>query len=195
MEKYMGIKEIASKVREQLKKEFPKAVFSVTIKRYSGGQSMDITLMSAPFEAFRYDITKDMFGDNKWITDETIRQSNEYLQKRQYAQVNQYQLKESYDPERPMCNGSALTKEAWNIMARACEIVRQYHWDESDIMTDYFNCNFYYHPCIGKFDKPFVNTKKSNIPVNVCMIENWKKPFPKQGLSKKSRQVLDIILK
>ena len=35
------------------------------------------------------------------------------------------------------------------------EIILKYHWDESDSMTDYFHCAFYYNLHIGKWDKPF----------------------------------------
>ena len=45
----MNIKDIAKEIRSKLKKEFPSCNFSVTIERYSMGQSMDICLMSAPF--------------------------------------------------------------------------------------------------------------------------------------------------
>ena len=29
------------------------------------------------------------------------------------------------------------------------------HWDESDSMTDYFNCSFYFNISVGSYDKEF----------------------------------------
>ena len=40
------------------------------------------------------------------------------------------------------------------------EEIMKYHESESDIQQDYYNCNFYYHLDIGKWDKPFVLTSK-----------------------------------
>lgn len=41
------------------------------------------------------------------------------------------------------------------IIKRVAEIVQSYRRDDSDIMIDYFNCNFYGFVNIGKWDKPF----------------------------------------
>jgi hypothetical protein len=46
----LSVKEIAKIVREELKKKFPKCKFSVTSPHHS---SLDINLMSAPFEALK----------------------------------------------------------------------------------------------------------------------------------------------
>lgn len=48
----LDITEIASLIREQLKKEFPKCKFAVTTSRYSMGQSLTVNLMTAPFDAY-----------------------------------------------------------------------------------------------------------------------------------------------
>ena len=42
-----------------------------------------------------------------------------------------------------------------------CEDIRtalKDHWDESDVQTDYFHCNFYLNMAIGKWDKPYKQT-------------------------------------
>ena len=46
----IDIKEIAQRIKKQLKKEFPDCKFSATIERYSMGQSLCIALMAAPWE-------------------------------------------------------------------------------------------------------------------------------------------------
>lgn len=38
-------------------------------------------------------------------------------------------------------------------------IVYKHHWDDSDIMTDYFSCAYYIHIQFGKWDKPYICTK------------------------------------
>jgi len=136
MDKYRDIKEIAKDIRRQLRKEFPECKFSVTIDRYSMGQSLNIALMSAPFAAFAQDV--DANG-NQFAGD--------------YAQLNQYQLRK--EPDEYICNGVYLTPEAWAVMKRADEIQRQYNWNKSDLRTGYHDVKFYFHPKIGKRDKPF----------------------------------------
>lgn len=51
----LDITEVASMIREQLKKELPKCKFAVTTSRYSMGQSLSVYLMSAPFDVFSGD--------------------------------------------------------------------------------------------------------------------------------------------
>lgn len=132
----MDITEIAKKVRKQLKAEFPECRFSVRIERYSMGQSMSISLMKAPFAAFAK--TEDVNGNQRTGD---------------YAQLNQFQLRR--EPNEYICNGLFLTPDAWRVMKRADEIQSCYNWDNSDSMTDYFDVNFYFHPEIGQWNKPF----------------------------------------
>ena len=49
-----------------------------------------------------------------------------------------------------------LTTDAKIIFSLIEEIVKKYHWDKSDSMTDYFNCAFYYSYEVGQWNKPFV---------------------------------------
>lgn len=140
MDKYRDIKDIAKDVRKQLREEFPQCKFSVTIYRFSMGQSMTIALMGAPFAAFAKD--EDVNGNRREDA---------------YAQLNQYQLRK--EPEEHICNGAYLTPEAWAVMKRADEVQREYNWNNSDSQTDYFDVNFYFHPQIGKWDKPFEKSR------------------------------------
>lgn len=123
----LGIKEIAKLVRESLKKEFPACKFSVTFERYSMGQSLNVSLMAAPFEAFQ--------------------------DGRNYAQLNQYQLKN--DASGFLCNGTTLTPEAWPVLCRVVEIVGAFNYDESDPQTDYYSVNFHFEIGIGRWNKNF----------------------------------------
>ncbi len=35
------------------------------------------------------------------------------------------------------------------------EVIKSYHYDDSDVMRDYFDTNFYYEMGAGRFQKPF----------------------------------------
>ncbi len=140
MDSKYDIKGIAKEIRKQLKKEFPRCKFSVRIERYSGGQSLYVSLMSAPFEAF----TSDM-------------DANGNPRSGDYAQLNYYQLRQ--EPDEYICNGNYITKEAWDTMVRVDEIQKGYNWDNSDLQTDYFDVNFYFNPSVGQWNKPFQVTE------------------------------------
>ena len=138
----MGTKEIAIKIRMQLKQEFPACVFSVVMKSFSGGSEINVSLMSAPFEVFDKSKPFDMNGNQiNW----------------NHAQLNEYSFSSlhNFTSEKGYSNGHYLTEQTWRIMQRICKIVNQFNYDESDIQTDYFNVNFYFHLGIGKWDKPF----------------------------------------
>ena len=133
----MDVKDIAKKVRKQLKNEFPKCKWSVTIQRYSGGQSLDVYLMGAPFKIFARDKMTNGYDNGG------------------HAQLNKYQLTSKYPGDERIYNGHYLTKKAWDVLKRACEIMDADNWDRSDIMVDYFDVNYYSSISIGKWNKDF----------------------------------------
>lgn len=138
----LGIKEIASLVRSAVKEKYPECKFSITINQYSGGQSMDLRLMSAPYEIFNKEYKEDKNG-------------NVYTEKDWgYTQLNQYTLMGDY--EDGYCNGSYLTKKGWEIMKFLYTASVVYNYDDSDGQTDYFDTNFYSHLSVGRWDKPFI---------------------------------------
>lgn len=67
--------------------------------------------------------------------------------KSDYIQVNHYYIDES----------DHLTESGKEMMNKVMNIINKFHWDKSDSQTDYFNCNFYVHLHIGRWDKPFQN--------------------------------------
>lgn len=40
------------------------------------------------------------------------------------------------------------------LMTAIHDIIKKYHWDESDSMIDYFHCSFYYNMNIGEYNNP-----------------------------------------
>lgn len=132
---YKTINETAAEVRTQLKQKFPACKFSVTIEKYSMGQSMTVALMSAPFQIFENGSNPDGYA-----------QLNHYT-------LRQYEWGAQYGNN---CNGAQLTEQAWNTMKQADQIANSDNWDNSDSQTDYFDVNYYLHLAIGKWNKPAI---------------------------------------
>ena len=140
MTDHKDIKDIAREVKQELTKQYPDCKWSTRIERFSGGQSLTVALISAPFEAF---------------AKETDHAGNPV---RGYAQLNQYQFQ---SPSNDLLNnGTYLTKEAWECMASAYKVASKDNWNNSDPQTDYFDVNYWLHLEIGKWDKPFIRSKK-----------------------------------
>jgi len=136
MREYKDIKLIAKEVKQELTRQYPDCQWSTRIERFSGGQALNVTLMTAPFEAFAKD--KDCNGNPI----------------RGYAQLNQYRFQRPNDEN--VNNGAYLTKEAWECMANAYKIASRDNWNNSDPQADYFDVNYWLHLEIGRWDKPFV---------------------------------------
>jgi len=115
--KGLDIKEIAKRIRGDLKAKFPPRdgwKFSVTIERYSGGQSVNVDVKQVP-HAFGVE-------NPEWT---------------------QYQ---AAHPQEGIPHGmKRLTPAAEGVEQRIKEIVEAYNFDDSDSMTDYFNVRFYKH--------------------------------------------------
>lgn len=70
-----------------------------------------------------------------------------YVQISGSIQINQYYLDTQF-------SGKAL-----EYLEKAKAIMHDDHWDESDIMTDYFHCAYYVSMNVGRWDKPYKLTK------------------------------------
>ena len=66
-----------------------------------------------------------------------------FFKNKGYLNVNHYYLDRSFD-------GIAL-----EYLEKAYAIMKTGHYDNSDIMTDYFDCAWYNNIMIGKWDKPY----------------------------------------
>lgn len=147
-QKNKDLKEIAQEVRNEFKVAFPKCTFSVTIERYSGGQSMTVALMKAPFDAILFDRVRE-FEDFKEIFKEIppVKQSSQlnhhYIEPHKYGYIS---------------NGAILSKECGEVMQRVVKIANYRNWNRSDSQTDYFDVNYYFHLEIGRWNKPFTKT-------------------------------------
>lgn len=143
-------------IRQELKEKLPNCKFSVVSKTYSGGQSVNVHLMSANFNPFN-ELTKEIiekikikcihnWGDN-WESqlNQSIENFKNTTVRDKHHQVNHYYVKDD------IC----LTEEAKSVINQALNIINSYNFDDSDSQIDYFHTNFYTHMSIGKWDKPF----------------------------------------
>ena len=131
------IKDIAKEVRAELKKKFPDCKFSVTIERFTGGRALDVALMSAPFDPYAR------------MTDTA---GNEITER--YSQLNHIHIRQDHN-DNWISNGVFLTEQAAKMLKEVNQIANRRNWDNSDIQTDYFDVNYYFHLAIGKWDKEF----------------------------------------
>ena len=152
--KHLGIVEISKLIKTDLKKKYPECHFSVVTKKFAGGGSISISLMSAPFEPFDNNIERMKNSDffRQESIEERIKKFKE-IHAGGYAQLNQYALNRN-DFENG-CNGTLLTKQCYEIMKYVYRLSNSFNYDDSDSMIDYFNTNYYLHLNIGKWDKPF----------------------------------------
>ena len=109
-------------IRQELKAQFPKWKFAV--RKGSGSLSVDVSILqgTAAFEG------KD------------------------YAQVNQYWIKDHWKDEDDQAVLVKINEIMHNAPGRAGGKV---FFDESDAMTDYFHTAFYTHLSIGQWDKRY----------------------------------------
>jgi len=152
----LDIKDIAKLVRKELKGKFPASKFSVRIERYSGGQSIYVSLASGPFDPFTEKASESHVRDDRDVEERVKRL--EYDREKGYTQVNQYHWEENFETYHE--RGGLLSERAYEIMKYVSGYVSSYRRDDSDGMIDYFDTNFYAHYGVGKWDKPFENTTK-----------------------------------
>jgi len=153
-------KEVAKRVRVQLKDEFPGCKFSVRCKFFSMGSEINVSLMVAD-RKIKQDFDKI---PEKTLNHYLYRSHNPYtleelkrIHSKPYSQLSEskfyhYQRYDDY-----WCNGAFLTYQGYMLLKRVCQIVEQYHYTDSDPMTDYHDTNFYFHLQLGEYDKPFVD--------------------------------------
>jgi hypothetical protein len=65
----------------------------------------------------------------------------------------------SFNHHHPEINNE-FTDRCIEVLRLMSEYAQSYNYDNSDIMTDYFDVNFYLTVTVGKFNKEYVNTSK-----------------------------------
>ena len=145
----LDIKEIAKRLRKHLKDNHREYKFSVTIERYSGGQSLNIYLMEAPYKVVKGVYSNDYANGGDIVYKEIDEQ---------YAQLNHHCLNDYADSDIKN-NGYVLDERVIPVLKDAVSFAQGYNYDDSNSQIDYFNTNFYMHLSVGKWDRPCANSQ------------------------------------
>lgn len=122
----MSTKDIAKNIRQHIKKNHPGWMFSVRTSH----SRLNITLKYAPARVFK---TKD---ELRQIVPEW---KHEKIVDRAPSSDHSYYNTTSIDNHEQLI----MTDEAYSVMKDVYDYTESFNMDDSDIMTDYFNCNFY----------------------------------------------------
>lgn len=141
------IVEIGREIKSKLKNKYPNTKWSVTTDKYTGGQSINVSLVETHTNPFRdwEDIpqpVKDWLGED---VERTHKQHHE----NGYHQLNEYHTKKDFDPEEPN-NGALITEETHEMFQFVMDVLDKYNYDNSKLQEDYHDVNFYVHLSIGK---------------------------------------------
>ena len=126
--------EITKEIRAELKAEFPECKFSVTTRNHL---TITVALMSAPESPFA-----------------NLNTTCEHTHEGDYAQLNHYHI--THRDNNWISNGYYLTPKAAKMLKAVVEMSNRENWNNSDIQTDYFDVNYYFHLQVGKWNKPFI---------------------------------------
>jgi len=165
---HTGITTVAKDVKSQLKKDFPNSKFSVTIDRYSMGQSLNISLMETDVKVIKEfkDIPEDAIDRiqrrDGWRTLDQIKEMIKKTQSIGSHQLNKHGLLADYDEDQ-WNNGVFLTKKGHDMLAKAVKYAEHYNYNHSDIQYDIYDVNFSLGIDIGKWDKPLIQQGKKMV--------------------------------
>lgn len=163
-DRHLSITEIAKIIKKELKRVFPTATFSVTTEGNCYYNGLNISLMkdsknplndyeTAVKEASKSTSTKIIEDYDKWVglSDFDIWESEQRkkeLKSRLASKnitINQYHIDSDFE----------LSDYGKKIFKFVKELCNSFNYDDSDSMTDYFDCGFYLELKIGKYDKSF----------------------------------------
>lgn len=114
----IGTKEIVQKIRDYVKK-YSDYTFSITLDKSTWTPDIKVSLVSG-----NKDITKNG----------TIEELNTIV-----GSINPYALEDNDFRKKPF-----MSEEVYNMLVDINKYVTSFRYDDSDIMTDYFDTNFYY---------------------------------------------------
>ena len=156
----LSLKEIANIVREFIKIHYNDFKFSVTTEYASLCQSLSISLMEGPCEAFKtYVELTEKERDEVRLTH--TRQNNIYSY--QPAKIDK-EIEKIFDRQYA---GKYLTDRIKEAAGAVENYTESFNYDDCDAMIDYHDVNFWFHGVkIGKWDKPYrvVARVKKDVP-------------------------------
>lgn len=161
----IGTKEIVQKIRDYVKK-YSDYTFSITLDKSTWTPDIQVSLVSGS-----KDITKNG----------TIEELKKIV-----GNINHYALEDNDFRKKPF-----MSEEVYNMLVDINKYIASFRYDDSDIMTDYFDTNFYYDL---KIEYDYQN--KSNMKPRITeqsFVKTYKELWEKVNGSKmKMTRGLDI---
>lgn len=162
--KHLSMVEIAKIIKKELKRVFPTSTFSITTEGNCYYNGLNISLMkdtinplndykTAVKEAEKNTSTRIIENYDKWcgLSEQDIWESEQRkkeLKSRLESgniTINQYHIDKDFEL-------SEHGKKIFKYIKKLCD---SFNYDDSDSMTDYFDCGFYLELKIGKDNKSF----------------------------------------
>ncbi|MGX6978993.1 LPD29 domain-containing protein [Vagococcus elongatus] len=144
----LGTKEIAANLRKYVKEVYPTWKFSITCQFYSGGSSISVAAMEAPYEI----LERDKIKDNCYVDFYDHEEGEDFKAGGINIDIHRMRDRE----EMPILNDFG-----YEVLNDVFEQLMSYRYDDSDGMIDYFSTNFYYSFGLGKYDKGFRIVEKT----------------------------------
>lgn len=148
--------DIAKKLRDYVKKNYPDYKFSITSKYFSGGSEINVTLKQAPGEITNENIMKEYFEHNsakEWWNNDTGKYEKYYeMTDEKKKEVVKYSVDRAYVFNIPSTeeNPSWMSPEVNKVMMDVRRQLESYNFDHSDSQSDYYDVNFWSHYDISK---------------------------------------------
>lgn len=170
----MSTTEIAKTIRLYCKEKYPTWKFSVTTKYFSGGSSIDISVMEAPEQIFDLEACRKAYAEYTELKETYGYYGNRGLAiniDKMFAEDEMHwQLHSVRERDKEY-----FTEYGFSVLEDVYNFMQSYNFDDSDSMIDYFHCNFYESFDIGKWNKGFkVVPKTARIKNKATKLEKAK---------------------
>lgn len=149
----MSTTDISKAIKIYCKEKYPTWKFSVTSKYFSGGSSIDISVMEAPEQIFDLDVCRKAYAEH--LKNEKMgyyggRGLGLDIEKMLADNKMHWQLHSVGERDKEY-----FTEYGFSVLQDVYAFMQSYNYDDSDSMIDYFSCNFYGSFSIGKWNKGF----------------------------------------
>jgi len=150
----MSTTEIAKAIRLYCKEKYPTWKFSVTTEYFSGGSSINFSVMEAPVDIYnrsyfslpfypeRHFGRIEGYRNDGWTMFDKMTEENDY-----YMQIHSISKSRS--------DYRFLNDIGYETLLDVYLFMQSYNYDDSDSQIDYFSTNFYSSFNIGKWNKGF----------------------------------------
>lgn len=182
----MSTTEISKAIKIYCKEKYPTWKFSVTSKYFAGGSSIDVSIMEAPEQIFDLGACRKAYTEYNDLRDTYGYTGSRGLSiniDKMFAEDKvHWQLNSVNDRYREY-----FTEYGFSVLEDVYKFMQSYNYDDSDSMTDYFDCNFYDSLNIGKWNKGFKIVPKT------ARIKNTESAPAKKAGKKDTKQESEAI--